>query len=133
MTLFVPIIIAALIVYASIKRIDLYDAFVEGAAQALPNLVRILPNMAAILTAIVLFKGSGMLNKLTSLIAPVSEGVGIPSPIMPLYYILILIFLHIHLNLLLKYYYKNHLFDLLMLLFGMLYLYIQLLNLVLSH
>lgn len=84
MTLFVPIIIAALIVYASIKRIDLYDAFVEGAAQALPNLVRILPNMAAILTAIVLFKGSGMLNKLTSLIAPVSEGVGIPSPIMPL-------------------------------------------------
>ena len=84
MTLFIPLVIVALIAYALIRRIDPYDAFVQGAAEALPNLAKILPNIAAILCAIVLFKGSGILHKLTDAITGPAERIGIPPEIVPL-------------------------------------------------
>ena len=52
MSYILPIMILGLIIYALIKRVDIYSAFTEGAAEALPMLIRILPYMAGMLAAI---------------------------------------------------------------------------------
>ncbi len=80
----IPVLIAVLIVYALIKKVNVYKAFVEGAGEALPGLVSILPYLAAMLTAIELLRGSGALAGLISLISPVTDRIGVASPLVPL-------------------------------------------------
>lgn len=80
----IPALIALLTVYALIKKVDVYKAFVEGAGEALPGLVSILPYLAAMLTGIELLRGSGALELIINALSPLSERLGIPSPLIPL-------------------------------------------------
>lgn len=80
----IPILIAALIVYALFKKVNVYKAFVDGAGEALPSLVSILPYLAAMLTSIELLRGSGALGTLIGAIAPAAERIGVPSELAPI-------------------------------------------------
>ena len=84
MTIIIPIIIAALIVYAAIKKVNPYDAFAEGAAEAVPTILHVLPYLGAMLMAINLFRRSGAMDALTTTIAPAMNFIGIPPALAPL-------------------------------------------------
>ncbi len=84
MTYIVPSLILLLFLYAAIKHTDPFDAFIEGAKEAIPLLMRLIPNMAAILAAITLFSGSGALDVLTSLLRAPSAYIGVPPEIVHL-------------------------------------------------
>ena len=43
----IPILVAALLAYALIRRVNPYEAFIRGAADAVPTLLRVLPALAA--------------------------------------------------------------------------------------
>ena len=75
----VPMAVAALLLYAAIKKVDCYAAFTEGAADALPTLIKLLPNLAAMLAAIAIFRASGAADLLARLFAPLLGAVCIPS------------------------------------------------------
>ena len=62
MSYILPLMILGLIIYALIKRVDIYSAFTEGAAEALPMLIKILPYMAGMLAAIQALRASGALE-----------------------------------------------------------------------
>ena len=80
----IPILVGLLLIYALIKKVNVYKAFIEGAKEALPSLVSILPYLAAMLTSIELLRGSGALGSVIKLISPVSERLGVPSPLVPM-------------------------------------------------
>lgn len=80
----IPLLIATLVVYALVKKVNVYKAFIEGAKESLPGLVSILPYLAAMLTAIELLRGSGALEGFIRLISPVTERLGIASGLVPL-------------------------------------------------
>ncbi len=80
----VPLLAAAVLLYALYKRVDVYDAFVEGAKEALPVLYRIVPYMAAMLIAIQLFRDSGVLDRFTAIISPALAKIGMPAELLPL-------------------------------------------------
>ncbi|MBR0134958.1 MAG: spore maturation protein [Clostridia bacterium] len=82
--LIMPVAVFALIVYALIRRVNVYKAFVEGAAEALPRLLSILPYLAAMLAAIEIFRGSGALDAVVKLVGPALESVGLPAGTAPL-------------------------------------------------
>lgn len=84
MSVIIPVLIAALIVCALVKKVNVYKAFVDGACEALPTLVSILPYLAAMLTAIEVLRSSGALGYLTGAISHVSERLGISSELVPL-------------------------------------------------
>lgn len=42
----IPILVAALLAYALIRRVNPYEAFIRGAADAVPTLLRVLPALA---------------------------------------------------------------------------------------
>ncbi len=80
----VPGLILAVIVLSLIGRVPVFDAFTEGAADALPLLKRILPCMAAMLIAIRVFRDSGALDFLIRLLSPLMEPLGADARLLPL-------------------------------------------------
>lgn len=85
MSYILPLMILGLIIYALIKRVDVYSAFTEGAAEALPMLIRILPYMAGMLAAIQALRASGALEWLLGAFSPLFNAVGLPAELAPLF------------------------------------------------
>ena len=82
MSYILPLMILGLIIYALIKRVDVYSAFTEGAAEALPMLIRILPYMAGMLAAIQALRASGALEWLLGPLSPAFTFTGVAASIM---------------------------------------------------
>lgn len=85
MSYILPSLIALLVVYALVKRVDVFDAFVKGASGALPMLVKILPSMAAMMAALEAFGASGALGAFTRLVSPSLQRLGMSSGLVPLF------------------------------------------------
>ncbi len=58
----VPIIVLVIILYGYIKRCNIYDSFVDGALDGLKIVIQILPVMLAMIFAVNIFIGSGVLD-----------------------------------------------------------------------
>ena len=80
----VPAAVAALIVFALFKKVNVYKAFVDGAADALPQLISILPYLAAMLTAIELFRSSGALDYLIKMLEPTAAAIRLDTGLIPI-------------------------------------------------
>lgn len=79
-----PVMAVAVIVYGLAKGVDVYEAFAAGAAEALPVLLKILPYLAAMLIAVGMLRESGLMDALTSLIAPACARLGMDAALVPL-------------------------------------------------
>ena len=82
--LVIPLLLAAVAVWGAGRRVDVFAALTDGAAEGLRVLLRIFPNLVALLTAVYMFRASGALDTLTSVLAPVLTAVGIPPETAPL-------------------------------------------------
>ena len=82
--LLIPILTIALVVYALVKKVNIYKAFIEGAGQALPQLIEILPPLAAMLAAINVLRASGALDACVSVLTPALSKLGIDAELVPL-------------------------------------------------
>lgn len=80
----IPMIIGTIVLYGVIKKVKVYECFIEGAKEGLGVCLRIFPYLLAMLIAINCFKASGAMNYLIRLIKPVVGFVGIPPEIVPL-------------------------------------------------
>lgn len=76
---FLFVIIIGFIVAGMWKRINVYDAFVEGAKEGFTTAVRIIPYLVAILVAIGVFRASGCMDFLIQGISGLIEQCGIDS------------------------------------------------------
>lgn len=80
----IPLLAAVVVVYAIVKKVDVYDAFVKGAMEGLPILLRVLPYMAAMLISIQLLRASGAIDALTGAIGKPLEAAGMPVELLPM-------------------------------------------------
>lgn len=76
-----PIVFLAILIYALVKKVRPYDAFVEGAKGAIPFATRLFPYLATIFILTELFEVSGLSNAVTKLLSPVFNILGIPSEV----------------------------------------------------
>lgn len=83
-SLLIPLLLAGVTVWGVGQRVDVYAALTDGAAEGLRVLLRIFPNLAALLTAVYMFRASGALDWLTALLTPVLSAIGIPPETAPL-------------------------------------------------
>ena len=77
-TMLVPLIIAAVALYGMARRVDVYDALVQGAGEGLGVLLRIVPPLVGLLTAVYMLRASGALELAAQALAPVLTALGIP-------------------------------------------------------
>ena len=76
-----PILILALIVVCIIKKVKIYDCFLDGAKNGLSLVKTIFPYIATIFIAIELFSASGLSQRLADLLAKPLSYIGIPKEI----------------------------------------------------
>lgn len=74
----VPLILAGVALYGCFRRVDVYTALVQGAGDGLEVLMRILPSLVGLLTAVYMLRASGAMDLLGELAAPLLEKLGIP-------------------------------------------------------
>jgi len=70
--------------YASIRRVKVYEVFVEGAKDGFEVVVKIIPYMVAMIVAIGMLPASGAFEALERLIGPALEAIGVPTAVVPL-------------------------------------------------
>ena len=82
--LVVPAILCAVGVYGLRRRVDVYGALTKGAEEGLTVLLRVLPSLVGLLTAVYMFRASGAMDFLGRLLAPLLSAMGIPPETAPL-------------------------------------------------
>jgi Uncharacterized membrane protein len=83
-SLIVPLLLGGTAVFAMGRRVDVYEALTDGAGEGLRVILRIIPALVGLLTAVSMFRASGAMEFLTRLSAPVLEKLGIPPELTPL-------------------------------------------------
>lgn len=76
-----PVLIIFLLIYAYIKKVNVYKSFVIGAKGAFELCLDIFPYIVAILIAVALFRISGLAGFLIKILAPVFNILGIPTEV----------------------------------------------------
>ncbi|HYM35160.1 MAG TPA: nucleoside recognition domain-containing protein, partial [Steroidobacteraceae bacterium] len=83
-TLAVPLVVGVIVIVGALKKVKVYEEFVEGAKDGFTTAVKIIPYLVAMLVAIGMFRASGAMDFLTSAIAPVTNLIGLPAEVFPL-------------------------------------------------
>ena len=68
-----------------IRRVDLFKAFSEGAEEGMKSAVRVIPSLAATLTALRLLEASGLMEGLYGALSPLMGLLGLPAGVLPLF------------------------------------------------
>ncbi len=79
-----PGLMVAFLVFGLIRKVRIYEAFVEGAKDGFQVALRIIPYMVAILVAIGMLKASGGLDVVVQVLAPYTSAVGLPAEALPM-------------------------------------------------
>ncbi len=80
----IPLIIIAIPLYGMIKRVPVYESFVEGAKEGFKIGVMIMPYIVAIFVAIGVFRASGAMEKMEDFTRPVLTYIGFPPEVLPM-------------------------------------------------
>lgn len=83
-TMLVPLIIGVVALYAAFRRVDVYSALVHGAGAGLDTLLRVVPALVGLMTAVYMLRASGALELLAAFLAPLLDRLGLPGELVPL-------------------------------------------------
>jgi len=70
--------------YAAIKKINVFDAFIIGGKQGFDTSVSIIPYLIAMMVAIGMLRASGFFGLMDQLLAPAMAFIGMPPEVLPL-------------------------------------------------
>ena len=79
-----PIIVLSILITAFIKKVNIYDKFLEGAKEGLIMTFKIAPNIFAMIFAVNIFIKSSFLSDIFSFITPVLTKMDLTSEIIPM-------------------------------------------------
>ena len=77
----IPIFIIFVLLYASFKKLNTYNIFVNGAKGAIDLVISIFPYIVAILISVALLRVSGLMDIVTGWVSPVFNFLGIPPEV----------------------------------------------------
>ena len=70
--------------YGSIRKLDVFSSFVDGAKEGFDLSVKIIPYLVAMLVAIGMLRASGFFEILSQWLAPILSYIGMPPDLLPL-------------------------------------------------
>jgi spore maturation protein B len=79
-----PVLLVGIPLAGIVRKVKVYDVFIEGAKEGFEVAVRIIPFLVGILVAIGMFRGSGAMDLLMAGLRPVVGPVGFPPELLPL-------------------------------------------------
>ena len=83
----VPLLLVFVSLFALGKGVNVYESLIHGAEEGLQILLRILPSLVGLMTAVYMLRASGFLDRLGLLLSPLFTFLGIPPETAPLLFI----------------------------------------------
>ena len=83
-TIAIPLLIVIFIGFGAVKKVKVYEKFVEGAKEGFNIAVRIIPYLVAMLVAIGIFRAGGAMQWLIYILHPITNFIGMPAEAMPM-------------------------------------------------
>jgi spore maturation protein B len=80
----IPLLIIVFLSWGFFKKVKVYEVFVEGAKDGFTVAVKIIPYLVAMLVAIGIFRASGAMDVVTTILAPVTNLIGMPAESLPM-------------------------------------------------
>ena len=80
----IPFLLVVIPLIGFVRKVKVYDVFIEGAKEGFDVAVRIIPFLVGILVAIGMFRGSGAMDLLTAALRPIAASTGFPAELIPL-------------------------------------------------
>ena len=78
------IFVVGIPLYGAIKKINVFDAFIDGAKEGFNTSVSLIPYLIAIMVAIGMLRASGFFELLQIGLTPMLKAIGMPSELLPL-------------------------------------------------
>ena len=80
----IPVLLVFIPLVGLVRKVKVYDVFIDGAKEGFEVAVRIIPFLVGILVAIGMFRGSGAMDLLTAALRPLTTATGFPAELVPL-------------------------------------------------
>lgn len=80
----VPGLAIGLLSFGMVQGVRVYESFVEGAKEGFNVAIKIIPFLVAILVAVGMFRHSGVMDLLITLIGPITSRFGLPAEVLPM-------------------------------------------------
>lgn len=80
----IPALVVFILIYGAVKRIKIYEVFVEGAKEGFNVGVRIIPYLVAMLVAIGIFRAGGAMELLSKILSPLTRLIDMPAEALPM-------------------------------------------------
>lgn len=81
--LFIPLLVLIIVIYGS-RKINVYDAFVEGSKESLPMVLNMFPPLLAMVFGISIFTNSGLIDEMFTFLKPVFLFINVPLEVLPI-------------------------------------------------
>jgi spore maturation protein SpmA len=83
-TFTIPLLIFTFVLIGIIKKVKVYESFIEGAKEGFNIAVRIIPYLVAMLMAIGIFRAGGAMDWLIYILNPITKLIGLPAEALPM-------------------------------------------------
>ena len=80
----IPLLLLTFLGWGLVKKVRVYEVFVEGAKDGFNTAVRISPYLVAMLFAIGIFRASGAMDVMIAILTPVTNLIGMPAETLPM-------------------------------------------------
>lgn len=80
----IPVIVGLILVFGFLKKVPMFDTFMEGAKDGLKSSVSIIVPLVGLITAVSMLKASGALDVFTAAIEPLANLIKLPAQLLPL-------------------------------------------------
>lgn len=80
----IPSVTVAIFSFGMLKKIKIYECFIEGAKEGFDVAIKIMPYLVAILLAVAMFRESGGLDYITQLLGQYTRYLGLPAEALPM-------------------------------------------------
>lgn len=82
--LFIPILVLVIVIYGFKKKINIYDAFIEGAKESFELILNMFPAVLAMIFGVNIFTNSGIVDSFFTFLKPVFILIDVPLQILPI-------------------------------------------------
>lgn len=79
----IPTVILLVVAAGAVRRVKVYESFVEGAREGFEVAVRIIPYLVAILVAVGMLRASGAVDLLARTAGVLTNAIGLPAEVLP--------------------------------------------------
>ena len=80
----IPFLLSAIPLFATLRRVKVYEEFVDGAKEGFDVAIRIIPYLVAMLVAVGMFRAAGGIGMLSHVLSPALSALGFPTDLLPM-------------------------------------------------